>query len=98
LGHYYFRNLYGSEGGTEKMTEFYDATPRQKMVIARLARALGIREPIEEDQMSMGVAGKLIRDMSTTLSIRRSRCKKKSVKGATTLNMTAPPTTSSAWS
>lgn len=40
-----------------------DATPKQKVLITRLAMALGIREPIETLPMSKGVAGWTIRYM-----------------------------------
>jgi len=41
-----------------------DATPRQKVVLARLCLKLGIKELLEERLMSKGEAGRLIRELS----------------------------------
>jgi len=47
------------------------ATARQRLVIARLAIDLGIREPIEEVPMTIGEAGREIRYM--VIKIRSKR-------------------------
>jgi hypothetical protein len=39
------------------------ATARQKLIITRLCMALGIRNPLEEQRMSKGEAGRLIREL-----------------------------------
>lgn len=49
----------------------YDATGRQKILIAQLCMALKIREPIEERPMSYGVAGELIRNMCYHIKMER---------------------------
>ena len=40
-----------------------DATARQKVIIARLCMALGIKEEVEQRLMSKGEAGRLIREL-----------------------------------
>ncbi len=44
-----------------------DATLFQKKKIAQLCQAKGIKEPIEEQPMSQGEAGRLIRELSRGL-------------------------------
>ena len=51
----------------------YDATPEQKNAIAKLCRALGIKDPMEEYPMDQGSAGKLVRELSESLKGRRSK-------------------------
>lgn len=52
----------------------FPATARQKLLITRLCVALGIKEPIEEEPMTMGIAGKLIRKLQAQVrSERKSR-------------------------
>lgn len=41
------------------------ATAKQKLTITRLCMALGIREPIEEEAMTIGEAGRLIRELQS---------------------------------
>lgn len=41
-----------------------DATPAQKQAIAKLCRALGIRDEVEQGPMAQGTAGKLVRELS----------------------------------
>jgi len=41
----------------------YDASPEQKRKITQLCMALGIVEPLEEAQMTIGTAGVLIRQL-----------------------------------
>lgn len=52
-----------------------DATPGQKILIARLCMALKINEPLEERMMSKGDAGILIRRL---LATRRGAIKNRS--------------------
>jgi hypothetical protein len=40
-----------------------DATARQKVIIARLCMALGIKEEVEQRLMPKGEAGRLIREL-----------------------------------
>jgi len=47
------------------------ATGRQKLMIARMAQRLGIREEIEQEPMTFGVAGKLVRDLSARIKAGR---------------------------
>ena len=49
------------------------ATARQKVLITRLAMALGIRELIEERPMSIGDAGREIDAMRRQLQARRGQ-------------------------
>jgi len=44
-----------------------DATLFQKKKITQLCQAKGIKEPIEEQPMSQGEAGRLIRELSRGL-------------------------------
>lgn len=48
----------------------YDATGRQKRAITKLCMAQGIREPIEEKLMTLGVAGRLIRELYAKLRVK----------------------------
>lgn len=48
-----------------------DATAKQKLVIARMAMALGDRQGLEYLSMSKGEAGVLIRKLSAQLKARR---------------------------
>lgn len=41
------------------------ATARQKLIITRLCIALGISEPLEENPMTIGEAGRLIRELQS---------------------------------
>lgn len=43
--------------------DYLPATARQLLIIARLCMALRITEPVEERVMSMGEAGRLIRQL-----------------------------------
>ena len=47
------------------------ATAHQKHIIAKLSRALGIREPIEEQAMSCYGAWKVIQWLSAQLKLKR---------------------------
>jgi len=47
------------------------ASPEQKKKIAQLCMALKIREPMEENKMTSGEAGRLIRKMLEELKARR---------------------------
>jgi len=49
----------------------FDATMRQKTKIAQLCMALGIREPLEEKPMTLGEAGRLIRELQADLKGKR---------------------------
>lgn len=55
----------------------YDATGNQKRAITRLCIALGIKEPIEEEQMSSGIAGKLIRQLYARLRVERKQLRRR---------------------
>ena len=48
----------------------YDATGPQKHAIARLKMALRESDPVEEQQMTSGTAGKLIRKLYARLKAR----------------------------
>ena len=48
------------------------ATAQQTRKIAQLCVALGIKEPVEEQQMSLGAAGELIRKLSAEVKWRKS--------------------------
>ena len=54
-------------------TPIYDASGSQKYKITKLLRALGEREPIEEKSMSIGEAGRLIRELYSRLRAKKSR-------------------------
>ena len=54
----------------------YDATGSQKRAITKLCISLGIKEPVEEEQMSSGVAGKLIRELYARLRADRKQLRK----------------------
>lgn len=47
------------------------ATAHQKHIITKLCRALGIREPIEEQAMSCYGAWRIIQWLSAQLAVRR---------------------------
>jgi len=47
------------------------ATGRQRLLITRLCMALKIREPLEENPMTTGVAGRLIRELQAEVKSRR---------------------------
>ena len=48
-----------------------DATGRQKTVIARLCMALKIKDPLEERGMTQAEAGRLIRELTDRVRIKR---------------------------
>jgi len=49
-----------------------NATGRQKTVIAQLCMALKIRDPLEERQMTQEEAGRLIRELTNKLRVKRA--------------------------
>ena len=55
----------------------YDATGPQKRAITKLAMALGVKELTEEEPMTSGDAGKLIRKLYSQLRVKNSSRKLK---------------------
>lgn len=53
----------------------YDATGPQKRKITGLSMGLGIKDPIEERQMTFGEAGRLIRRLGAQMRARRRKLK-----------------------
>lgn len=50
--------------------EELEATPKQRIAIAKLAQSLGIGSPIEEGYLTMAQAGRQIRHLSAQLKLR----------------------------
>ena len=50
---------------------FEPASPKQRVVISRLCMALRVKEPLEDGPISIGEAGRLIREMGEELTLRR---------------------------
>lgn len=48
------------------------ATARQKLIIARLCMALRVRDEIEQQPMTLGEAGRLIRELSARIRVEKA--------------------------
>ena len=49
----------------KQSTQLYEpATPRQRLIITRLCMKLKIKEPLEENVMTMAEAGRMIRELA----------------------------------
>lgn len=54
------------------------ATARQKLIIARLCMALGVKDEMEQQPMTIGEAGRLIRELERRLRNRSTQWRRKS--------------------